>query len=35
MTDDLFDFVVFFVIDEIWGWRWEVPAVDIIFMIRG
>ena len=34
MTDDLFDFVMFFVIDEIRGWRWEVPAVDFIFMIR-
>ena len=35
MTNDLFDFVMFFVIDKIWGWRWEVPAVDFIFMIRG
>ena len=33
VTNDLFDFVMFFVIDEIWGWRWEVPAVDFIFMI--
>ena len=35
MTNDLFDFVMFFVIDEIWGWRWEVLAVDFIFVIRG
>ena len=34
VTNDLFDFVMFFVIDEIWGWRWEVPAVNFIFMIR-
>ena len=35
VTNDLFDFIMFFVIDEIWGWRWEVPAVDFIFVIRG
>ena len=34
VTNDLFDFVMFFVIDEIWGWRWEVLAVDFIFVIR-
>ena len=34
VTNDLFNFVMFFVIDEIWGWRWEVPAVDFIFVIR-
>ena len=34
MTNDLFNFVMFLVIDEIWGWRWEVPAVDFIFVIR-
>ena len=34
VTNDLFDFIMFFVIDEIWGWRWEVPAVDFIFVIR-
>ena len=33
VMDDLFDFVMFFVIDEIQGWRWEVPAVDFIFVI--
>ena len=34
VTNDLFDFVMFLVIDEIWGWRWEVPAVNFIFVIR-
>ena len=34
VTNDLFDFIMFFVIDEIWGRRWEVPAVDFIFVIR-
>ena len=34
MTDDLFNFVMFLVIDEIWEWRWEVPAMNFIFMIR-
>ena len=34
VTDDLFDFIMFLVINEIWGWRWEVPAMDFIFVIR-
>ena len=34
VTNDLFDFVMFLIIDEIWGWRWEVPAVNFILMIR-
>ena len=34
VTNDLFDFVMFLVIDEIWGWRWEVLAVNFIFVIR-
>ena len=34
VTNDLFDFVIFFVINEIQGWRWEVPAVNAIFVIR-
>ena len=34
VTNDLFDFVMFFVIDKIWGWRWEVPAMYFIFVIR-
>ena len=33
VTNDLFNLVMFFIIDEIWGWRWEVPAVNVIFMI--
>ena len=35
VTNDLFDFVMFLVIDEIWWWRWKVPAMNFIFMIRG
>ena len=35
VTNDLFDFVMFLVIDEIWGWSREVPSVNFIFMIRG
>ena len=34
VTNDLFDFIMFLVIDEIWGWGWEVPAVNVIFVIR-
>ena len=34
VTNNLFDFVMFLVINEIWGWRWEVLSVDFIFMIR-
>ena len=34
VTNDLFDFIMFLVIDEIWRWGWEVPAVNVIFMIR-
>ena len=34
VTDDLFDFIMLLIIDEIWGWRWEVLAVNFIFMIR-
>ena len=34
VTNDLFNFIMVLVIDEIWGWRWEVPAVNVIFMIR-
>ena len=35
VTNDLFDFVMFLVIDEIWGWSREVPSVNFVFMIRG
>ena len=34
VTNDLFNFIMVLVIDEIWGWRWEVPAVNFIFVIR-
>ena len=34
VMNDLFDFIMFLIIDEIWGWRWEVPAMNFIFMIR-
>ena len=34
VTNDLFDFIMFLIINEIWGWRWEVPAVNFILMIR-
>ena len=34
VMNDLFDFIMFLVIDEIWGWRWEVLAVNFIFVIR-
>ena len=34
VTNDLFNFVMFLIINEIWGWRWEVPAVNFIFVIR-
>ena len=33
VTNDLFNFVMFFIIDEIQWWRWEVPSMDFIFMI--
>ena len=35
VTNDLFNFVMFLIIDEIWGRRWEVLAMDFIFVIRG
>ena len=35
VMNDLFDFVMFLIIDEIWWWRWKVPAVNFIFVIRG
>ena len=34
MAYDLFYFVFFFAIDKIRGWHREVPAVDLVFMIR-
>ena len=34
VMNDLFDFVMFFVINQIRGWSGEVPSVDFIFVIR-
>ena len=34
VTNDLFNFVMFLVIDEIWGWRREIPAMNFVFEIR-
>ena len=34
VTNDLLNFIMFLIINEIWGWRWEVPAVNFIFVIR-
>ena len=34
MSNDLFDFVMFFIINEIRGWSREVPSMNFIFMIR-
>ena len=30
---DLLNFVFFFSLDKVRGWRWEVPAMDFIFAI--
>ena len=34
VMNDFFNFVMFLVINKIWGWRWEVLAMNFIFMIR-
>ena len=34
VMNDLFDFIMLLVINEIWGRRWEVPAMNFIFVIR-
>ena len=34
VMNDLFDFIMFLIINEIWGWRWEIPAMNFVFMIR-
>ena len=34
VADDFFDFVFFFAVDKVRGWRREVLAVDLIFAIR-
>ena len=31
---NLFDFVFFFAVDKVRGWRREVPAMDLVFTIR-
>ena len=33
VMNDLFNFIMFLVIDEIWGWSREVPSMNFIFMI--
>ena len=33
VMNDLLNFIVFFVIDEIRGWSREVPSMNLIFMI--
>ena len=33
VVDDLFNFVFFFPVDKVRGWRREVLAVDLIFTI--
>ena len=34
VMNDLFDFIMVLIIDEIWGWRQEIPAMNFIFVIR-
>ena len=34
VADNLFDFVFFFAVDKVRGWRREVLAVDLVFTIR-
>ena len=34
VMNDLFDFIIFLIIDEIWGWGWEILAMNFIFVIR-
>ena len=34
VTNDFFNFVMFLIFNEIWGWRWEVLAMNFILMIR-
>ena len=34
VVDDLFNFVFFFAVDKVRGWRREVLAVDLVFAIR-
>ena len=34
VADNLFNFVFFFAVDKVRGWRREVLAVDLVFTIR-
>ena len=34
VADDLFNFVFFFAVDKVRGWRREVFAMDLVFTIR-
>ena len=34
VLNDLFNFVMFLIIDKIWEWRREIPAMNFVFMIR-
>ena len=34
VADDFFNFVFFFAVDKVRGWRREVSAVDLVFAIR-
>ena len=34
VADDLFNFVFFFPVDKVRGWRWDVLAMDLVFTIR-
>ena len=34
VTNDLFNFIFFFSIDKVRGRRREIPAMDLVFMIR-
>ena len=35
VMNDLFNFIMFLIINEIWGWSGEVPSMNFVFMIRG
>ena len=35
VMNDLFHFIMFLIINEIWGWSGEVPSMNFVFMIRG
>ena len=35
VVQNLLDFIFFFSVDKVRGWRWEVRAMDGVFVIRG